>query len=43
MQLESGANLIQLVTRFIMELSDENAVLNYDNSVTRIEANEIFT
>jgi hypothetical protein len=42
MLLESGAKLIQLVPRFIMELSDEKAVLNYDNSVTRIEANDTF-
>ncbi|MCF8214127.1 MAG: hypothetical protein K9I92_03160 [Chitinophagaceae bacterium] len=42
MQLKSGAKLIQLVPRFIMELSDENDVLNYDNSVTRIERNENF-
>jgi len=42
MQLKSGAKLIQLVPRFIMELSDENDVLNYDNSVTRIEPNENF-
>ncbi len=42
MQLESGAKLIQLVPRFIMELSDEKAALNYDNSVTRIEPNDNF-
>jgi hypothetical protein len=37
MQLKSGAKLIHLMPRFIMELSDEKEGLNYDNSVTRIE------
>jgi|APGre2960657468_1045069.scaffolds.fasta_scaffold24578_3 hypothetical protein len=36
MQLESGAKLIHLAPRFIMGLSDEEAVLNYDNSMTGI-------
>ncbi len=42
MQLKSGAKLIHLAPRIIMELSDEKAVLNYDNSVTRIERRQEF-
>ena len=36
MQLKSSAKLIHLAPRFIMGLSDEEAVLNYDNSMTGI-------
>lgn len=42
MQLNSGAKLIHLMPRFIMELSDEKLTLNYDNSVTRIKRSDEF-